>query len=301
MAIAGFRHFGLKVVSIALATLLWALVSGEQVVERALRVPLEFTNVPAGLELVGDTLPTVDVRIRGSSGALGRIAAGELVAVLDLRGAVEGPRQLFHLTDADVRSPFGVQVVQVNPSTVPVSFERSEMKTVLIKPSFEGDPAPGYVVGATTLTPLTVDLIGPPSALAMVSEAITEPISVKGATASFVAVVNVGSPEPAVRLRNAVTTKVAVTISPAPVMLTVTGVPVQIRNASRPTQISPRQVTVMARGPRDRQGVKASDFDASVDVSGLPAGQFDVDVRVVPPAQLGVDHVEPSTVKVTIR
>ena len=47
MAIAGFRHLGLKIVSIGLAALLWALVSGEQVVERALRVPLEFTNVPA--------------------------------------------------------------------------------------------------------------------------------------------------------------------------------------------------------------------------------------------------------------
>ena len=38
----------------------------------------------------------VDVRVRGSSGALGRIATGELVAVLDLRSARPGQR-LFHL------------------------------------------------------------------------------------------------------------------------------------------------------------------------------------------------------------
>ena len=36
MAIVGFRHVGLKVVSIALAALLWLVVSGEQIVERAL-------------------------------------------------------------------------------------------------------------------------------------------------------------------------------------------------------------------------------------------------------------------------
>ena len=54
MAIVGFRHLGLKVVSVALAALLWLLVSGEQIVERALRIPLEFTNLPAQLELVGD-------------------------------------------------------------------------------------------------------------------------------------------------------------------------------------------------------------------------------------------------------
>src|SRR5207244_7345473 len=47
MAYIGFRHhLGLKFVSIALAALLWVAVAGEQTVERALRIPLEFTNLP---------------------------------------------------------------------------------------------------------------------------------------------------------------------------------------------------------------------------------------------------------------
>src|SRR5262247_1532193 len=120
MAYVGFRHhLGLKVVSIALAALLWVAVAGEQTVERSLRIPLEFTNLPARLELVGDTPTVVDVRVRGSSGALNRLAAGELVAVLDLASARAGQR-LFHLTGADVRAPFGVEVVQINPSNVSI-------------------------------------------------------------------------------------------------------------------------------------------------------------------------------------
>ena len=109
MAVAGLRHVGLKIVSIGLAALLWLLVSGEQLVERALKIPLEFSNMPAHLELVGDSPPVVDARVRGSSGALGRIAAGELVAVLDLAEARPG-RRLFHLSGADVRAPFGIEV-----------------------------------------------------------------------------------------------------------------------------------------------------------------------------------------------
>ena len=70
MALPGFRHFGLKVLSIVLAVLIWLAVSGEQIVERALRIPLEFTNLAPQLELVGDTPNVVDVRVRGSSGAL---------------------------------------------------------------------------------------------------------------------------------------------------------------------------------------------------------------------------------------
>ena len=74
---------GLKVISIILAGALWLIVSGEQIVERALRIPLEFTNLPSQLELVGDAPNLVDVRVRGSSGALSRIASGELVAVIE--------------------------------------------------------------------------------------------------------------------------------------------------------------------------------------------------------------------------
>src|SRR5512145_2869278 len=101
MALPGFRHLGLKFLSIALAALVWLLVSGEQIVERALRIPLEFTNLPPELEMVGDPPNVVDVRIRGSSGTLSRIATGELVALLDLRMARAGQR-LFHLTTGDV-------------------------------------------------------------------------------------------------------------------------------------------------------------------------------------------------------
>jgi YbbR domain-containing protein len=301
MAVAGFRHLGLKIVSIGLAALLWALVSGEQVVERALRVPLEFTNVPADLELVGDAPTAVDVRVRGSSGALGRIAAGELVAVLDLRRATSGRGQLFHLLDSDVRAPFGVQVVQVSPSTISMSFEPSRSKRVPVVPSFDGEPEQGFVVSAVTSNPPMVDIVGPASVVATVTEAITEPVSVEGASEPFSDTVTVGSPDPTVRLLRPIVAQVRVNISAAPVEMTVPQVPVQIRNAGRPTEVTPKQITVHARGPRNAPDVSAPDFDASVDVSGLRPGQYEIEVKVLPPSKVGVTRVEPSRVRVTIR
>ena len=136
----------MKFLSIALAALLWLLVSGEQIVERAMRIPLEFTNLPAQLEIVGDAPNVVDVRLRGSSGALSRVSTGELVAMLDLRSARTG-RRLFHITGADVRTPFGVEVVQVMPASLSMTFEPSGSKIVPIVPAVEGDPAAGYLVG----------------------------------------------------------------------------------------------------------------------------------------------------------
>jgi hypothetical protein len=85
MAIPLFRNLALKIVSVVIAALLWLIVSGEQTVERVLRIPLEFTNLPPQLELVGEPPTVVDVRVRGSSGTLGRLSSGDLAAVLDVR------------------------------------------------------------------------------------------------------------------------------------------------------------------------------------------------------------------------
>lgn len=301
MAAFGLRHVGLKVLSIGLAVLLWLLVGGEPLVERALRVPLELTNVPPSLEIVEEPPDMVDVRVRGSSGALGRVAAGELVAVLDLVEARAG-RRLFHLTPVHVRAPFGVEVVQVTPSNVPISFEQSSVKTVPVVPSVEGQPARGFAIGTVSAEPSTVQLVGPASVLSVITEAVTEPVSVAGKSATFTENAVIGSPNPRARLNTPQTGRVTVNVTPAPVEWSVSGVQVQIRNSGRPTAIEPRSVIVHVRGPQEaRDAVAPRDFDAFIDVEGLHAGMFDVSVRVVPPTRVGVVRVEPEQVKVTIR
>ena len=129
MRIWPFRHIGMKLLSVALALLLWMAVAGEQTVERVLRVPLELQQFPTSLELVGDFTTAVDVRVRGSAGTLSRVVNGDIVAVLDLQGAEAGPR-LFRLTPDDVRAPFGVEVVQVSPTTVAMTFVNPALRHV---------------------------------------------------------------------------------------------------------------------------------------------------------------------------
>ena len=214
MAIIGFRHIGLKIMSIGLAALLWLVVAGEQVVERAIRIPLEFINRPAQLEPVGEPPNMMDVRLRGSSGRLSRIASGEVVAVVDLQGARPGQR-LFHVSASDVRAPFGVEVVQVAPSSLYMTFEPSATKTVPIVPEVEGDPADGFEIATRTAEPAVVDVIGPLSAVAAVMAAITEPVSVAGASATIVKTVSVGVADPSVRLKSADLVRVTVSIRPA--------------------------------------------------------------------------------------
>jgi YbbR domain-containing protein len=144
---------------------------------------------------------------------LSRIAAGELVAVVDLQGARPGQR-LFHVSGSDVRAPFGVEVLQVAPSSLYMTFEPSATKVVPVLPEVEGEPAPGYEIGAPKAEPATVEIIGPQTAVAGMKTAITEPVSVAGAMAPIVATVSVGVADPSVRLKSVDLVRVTVPIRP---------------------------------------------------------------------------------------
>ncbi|MDO8793370.1 MAG: CdaR family protein [Vicinamibacterales bacterium] len=213
MAYHPFRNLGLKFLSTTIACLLWLLVAGERVVERVLRAPVEFQNLPAGLELVGIPPDTVEVRLRGSSGALSRMASGDMAAVLDLRTARPG-RRLFHVTPTQITVPYGIEVVQVGPSTLTVEFEMTGFRTVPIEPVIEGKPADGFEVTKVTTEPQMVEVTGPESALKRLANAVTEPVSVANENRSVKDSVTIGVPDASLRLRAPQSAVVTVTIAP---------------------------------------------------------------------------------------
>ncbi len=298
-----FRHFGLKVLAIALASLLWLTVAGEHVVERSLRVPVEFRNIPPQLEIVGDPPGSVDVRLRGSSALLSRVDPGEVVAVLDLSAARPGSR-LFHLRNDEVRAPYGVEVAQVVPGTLAIDLEKSDRRTVPVLPAVEGEPAPGFVKGRVTSDPPTVEVIGPESRVHELTGATTEPVSIAGARAPVHDSVTVGVPDSAVRLLQARTASVVVEIQPAPVELVVNHVPVRWHNlaAGLRAQIKPTATRVTVRGQREvLSDVTVDTIQAYVDLAGLGPGRYNLRIQVEPSNSFGIAELEPVAVSVTIR
>lgn len=301
-AVWPFRHFGLKVVSVVLAVFIWLIVAGDQTVERGLRVPLEFQQFPSGLELVGEPPTGVDVRIRGAEGIVARMAPGELAAVLDLRSATPG-RRLFQITPEHVRTPFGVQVVQVTPATVAMVFERSATRQVPVVPVVDGDPSPGFVIGQITSDPRLVEVIGPESAVATATEALTETVNVDGAREAVVQNVTIGFLDPSLRLSTPQRAAVTVQVRPGPREREVRGRPVILRdlNANLTAQARPASVDVVLRGSREGVGRVAPDrVIAFVDLDGLGAGTYSLTVHVEVPADAGVASVAPPAVEVII-
>ncbi|HJZ70550.1 MAG TPA: CdaR family protein [Vicinamibacterales bacterium] len=298
-----FQHVGLKVLSLGLAVLLWMVVAGEETVERGLRIPLELQQMPGGLEMLGDVPATVDVRVRGASGTLSRVAPGDIIAVLDLRGARSG-RRLFPLTADQVRVPFGVEIVQVLPSAVALAFETTVTRDLPIVPAVDGRPAPGYTVGHMAAEPRTAEVVGPETAVERATEVLTEPVPVTGAKADVRQAVTLGLLDPSLRLKTARSATVTVQIVPAPLERTLRHRPVHLRNVAPNLQAEamPSTVDLTLRGDRDA----LSHFDADeivvyIDLAGLGPGEYNsLGVRTTSSPDVGVMHVEPATVQVRI-
>jgi YbbR domain-containing protein len=304
MAYHPFRHLGLKFVALALASLLWLSVAGEHVVERVLRVPVEFRNIPAHLEVVGDPPDSVEVRLRGSSALLSRLQPGEVVAMVDLAQARPGSR-LFPIRHEEVRSPYGVEVAQVLPGTLGIELEKTAFRTVPVMAQLEGDPAPGFIVGTRTAEPAMVEIMGPESHVKKIANATTEPVSVAGARTNVRDVVAVGLIDASLRLTKPQNVTVIVAIVPAPVERDLKGVLIRARNLGSglaAPELRPGSVTLTVRGRReDLAPVRAEALDAFVDLAGLGAGRYNLRVQVDPSQQFGVTEITPAIVDVTIK
>ena len=210
MAWHPFRNLGLKLVAVGLGTMLWFTVSSDHFVERSVRVPLVFRNVPSALEIAPDAPDTVEVHLRGRVSELAG-DQGDVIVYIDLSDARAGSR-LFHLRTDQVTTPFGISATQVFPSTVMLTLETTGTKRVNVEATVEGKPADGYEMGKISVDPPAVDVIGPESELKALRSAITETVMLDGAKATVTRSVSIGVMNSSLRLKESRTARVTVEV-----------------------------------------------------------------------------------------
>jgi YbbR domain-containing protein len=227
-----------------------------------------------------------------------------VVGVLNLAPARPGTR-LFHLLTDEVRVPYGVQVAQVTPATIPLSFERSGSRIVPVVPAVEGDPAPGYVAGRITSVPAVVEVVGPVSLLGDLKTATTEPVSIDRAARPVTDTVTVGVANDNLRLREPISAVVTVEIAPVKAERVLAAVPVRTTNVptGRSATVAPDAVRLIVRGPKDRvDALLESTLEPHVDLTGLQPGRMTLPVKVTAAApDIEVVRIEPESVRVTIK
>jgi YbbR domain-containing protein len=240
-------NLGLKGISLLLAALTWFVIAGEKSSERGLSVPVELQNFPKDLELTGEAVTSVEVRLRASPGLIHGLGPRDLSAVIDLQGVTVGER-IVHLSPDTIRVPFGVKVVKVTPSILTLNFERTLEKEVPVRPRLLGRPAPGYEVAEIMSDPARVKISGPKSRVQEVESAFTEPVSLEAASATVTDTVSLGLEDPVLRVSGGSRVKVTARIREEQGRRTLEGLPIEVRGGT--AQLRPASVRVELQGPR---------------------------------------------------
>lgn len=174
------HNLGLKLISLALAVGLWLAVDREPVAEVAVDTPIEFQNMPSNLEISTENIPKAQVRLRGPERIVRRLQASEVYGEISVEGVKPGERT-YDLTARQIHRPQELEVVQVVPSQVHLSFDTRFARQVRVQPRIVGTFANGYQIGQVQVDPATIMIAGPKKRVEAVDAATTDPIDVTGA------------------------------------------------------------------------------------------------------------------------
>jgi YbbR domain-containing protein len=210
------RNFHLKLTSVLLALLLWVAINGEPQSAIVLKVPLEYRNYPKGIEVLGDTLNTVDVRLSASSSLIKRLDPTDIAAVIDLSDWSLGERT-YSITSENIRIPHGVSLTKVTPNKVRLKFEPTRRKTVEIRPRITGKVAEGYDIESVLSHPSETQIEGPEGHLTGVDIVSTDSVDVSGRSESYETRAHLYIEDQLVRFPKEQETTVEVIITPLPV------------------------------------------------------------------------------------
>ncbi len=193
------ENLTLKIVSLAVAALLWFAVSRSPMSEVAVTVPLEFQHVPDNLDISSERIPEVQVRVRGPERNVRGLDQNEVHAAIDLTGATAGERT-FDLTGPQIRVPPGVEIVQVVPSQFRIGFDRRASRQVDVRARVMGTFASGYRITSVSVNPAKVLIVGPERRVNAIENVITDPVDATGVVGQATFATSVYVPDPMVRL-----------------------------------------------------------------------------------------------------
>ena len=195
------EDWSLKLLSLAIAVVLWLLVTGQnEPVTAHVNVQLNFIR-PQALEISNDPPRTVDVMLTGSRNKLDDLTSLDLVATVDISDQRAGERVLRLADKAQISLPQGIKVDGYQPSAIPIRLEEIVERQVTVEPKPEGKPADGFEIYNIYPDKGSVAVRGPASRVNSLQKVTTESIWLAGHRESFTAAnVAIDVPDPKVDL-----------------------------------------------------------------------------------------------------
>ena len=172
------------VISLVAALAIWLYMTATQ--EEEIDVTLSGVQVvfageedlqaTRGLVITDVSTRTVDVTVRGTRLNIGRLAASDVQAVIDVSrfNSTSNSTQSYNLVYPDGVDASAVRVVRSSPSTISFQVTRMDDKIVPVDAAFTGSVAEGYMLGDIEYEPRSITVSGPQSVLETIDRVYVE-------------------------------------------------------------------------------------------------------------------------------
>ncbi len=294
---------GLKLLSLLLALLLFALSRQPISDLKLFNVPLEFRGLSPNVEISGAFDQTVSVRVRGPRDVVRGLTPNQLSVVADLTNKEAGERTV-QLRPGDVSLPDdSIEVIQIEPASIPLFLEPKLRKSVAVEAQFTGQLAEGLEVYRIGVEPSTVEIEGPQSQVNKIGRVLTETVNLSGRNRDFRATLDVETPHRSLRVLTVAPVNLSVDIGERRSFKRLTGVPVHWVNQQQGARLLTKTIEVELYGPKSAvEALRPKDLRADVNANDLPSGISNLKPEVVLPvatdSDIEVRSINPKEVKV---
>lgn len=170
------ENFGWKVLSLAIAVIMWLSVVGEPQMTTSVLAPLEFRDIPEGMEISSETPSAIRIDVLGPPSLLKRETLSSVAVVFDLSSVFRPGERTVTVDETTVVLPSGVRLSRAVPSQLRLQIERKVNRDIPVDVRFSGPPPDGYQVCDADLDPPTLRVTGPESRVTKIQYAETDPV-----------------------------------------------------------------------------------------------------------------------------
>jgi YbbR domain-containing protein len=201
-----------KLLSIAVAVLIWLNFAAQTDLAGLLAAPLQFRHYPNDLEISSVVSESIQAEVRGSAGQL-RDLVGNLSAVIDLASVKSPGERTFTIGNRELSLPSGVKLVRTVPAQVRLTFEKRANRFLKVEIPFSGLLKPGVNIDRLEITPPMLEIVGPESKVALARNPVSDPLDLSSVTEGSEHRLAVYIAEPEVRFVTTPSVKVKVHLS----------------------------------------------------------------------------------------
>lgn len=291
-------NLGTKLISVAIAVVLWMIVLGSRNVEATKDVPLEIIT-PADVIPSNEIPDRISFRLSGPKAFLRTVLDRKEDPIrVNLTGAKPGLITYRFFSD-NIRVPIGIKVLSINPTAVLVKLEALKRRDVPVKVEIRGVVPEGYRIVRTEVRPPTVRLKGAETRIDGINEITTVPVDVSGLHQTLERDVALDLSRQGVQL-DGPAPKVVVEIEPISANYRIKNVDIRVLSSYK-VKLDDKSVSVLVRAdPKDLKSLSHGKIYGVIDLTGKPKGKYVEPVKVTLPEGVGLVKVVPEKVNVTL-